>query len=605
MTPEAFRDIQANIPSQPGVYQYFDSEDNLLYVGKAKDLRKRVSSYFRQQYDSQRIRVLVRRIARMEFTVVESEKDALLLENSLVKQHQPRYNIQLKDDKSFPFICIRNEPFPRIFMTRRLIEDGSEYLGPYTSAKKTRSILQFIFSMYPIRSCNLNLSPRNIQSGKFKICLEFHMGNCLGPCEGRQSEEAYQENLAQIRHILKGNFAPVRRRLKEHMEACAEKLEFEQAEDYRKRLEYLEDYQARSTIVSPSLDQVDAFAIASLDDLAFIGMVRVMNGTVVLTRVVELSRKLDESEEALLGYAIPRMLQESGGEPGELLLPMRLEDDAYGLPPAGQTVPQRGDKRKLVELAYRNALQAKSARVSRNEERERKKRRQNVLEILQQDFRLSTLPVHMECFDNSNLQGSHPVASLVVFRDGKPSRADYRHFHIKTVVGPDDFASMREVVGRRYRRLLEEEAALPQLVVIDGGKGQLSAAVEALEELGLRGKLTVVGIAKKLEEIYFPGDSLPLLIDKRSPGLKVIQQMRNEAHRFAISFHRDLRSKGALRGSELDDLPGIGPKTRDKLLKHFRSVARLREASREEISAVIGEARADRLLAFWAAEGEA
>ncbi len=602
MSPEDFKDIQPNIPGQPGIYQYFDADGQLLYVGKAKDLRKRVSSYFRTQYDSQRIRLLVRKIERMEFTVVASEKDALLLENSLVKQFQPRYNIQLKDDKSFPFICIKNEPFPRIFMTRRLVQDGSEYLGPYTSAKKTRGILQFLFTIFPIRNCNLSLTARNINSGKFKICLEYHIGNCLGPCEARQQESEYLDNIAQVRHILRGNFAPVKRRLREQMEVCVEKLEYERAEQYRKRLENMEDYQARSTIVSPSLDNVDAFAIAGLDDAAFVGFVRVMQGTVVQTRVVEVSRKLDEPEEELLGYAITRILEEAGGIPGELLLPMSLHDEAYGLSAIGQSVPQRGDKRKLVELALRNALQAKSERVSRLEEREKKNRREGVLEILMKDFRLQQLPEHMECFDNSNFQGTDPVASMVVFRHGKPSRKDYRHYNIKTVTGPDDFASMREVVGRRYRRMLDEGESLPQLVVIDGGKGQLSAAVDALEELGLREQVTVVGIAKKLEEIYYPGDSVPLLVDKRSPGLKVIQQLRNEAHRFAISFHRNQRSASALKNSELTGIAGIGPKTREELLRKFRSVAKLKEAGFDQIAEVAGEARARILFLHWGRE---
>jgi len=596
VTPEAFKAHQPNIPAQPGVYQYFDEDDKLLYVGKAKDLRKRVSSYFRNKYDNHRIRLLVRRIARIEITVVESEKDALLLENSLVKQHQPRYNIQLKDDKSFPFICIKKEPFPRIFMTRRVVQDGSEYLGPYTSAKKTRGILEFLFTLFPIRNCALSLTPRNISGGKLKVCLEYHIGNCLGPCEGLQQESDYLENIAQVRHILRGNFAPVKRRLREHMETCAAKLEFERAEQYRKRLESLEDYQARSTIVSPALDNVDAFAMASLGEAAFIGFIRVMQGTVVQTRVSEVRRKLDESDEELLGYALPLMLQEAGGPAGELLLPFALDEETYGLSGMEMTVPQRGDKRKLVELALRNALQAKAELSSREEEREKKEKRQSVLEILQKDFRLQVLPEHMECFDNSNLQGSNPVASMVVFRNGKPSKKDYRHFSIKTVQGPDDFASMREVVGRRYKRLLEEGQALPQLVVIDGGKGQLSAAVEALEALGLRDQVTVVGIAKKLEEIFYPGDSLPMLIDKRSPGLKVIQQLRNEAHRFAIGFHRDKRSASALKTTELEGVPGIGPKTREALLKHFRSVAKLKEASFAEVAALIGEARANRVL---------
>ncbi len=599
MSPERFKEIQPSLPEQPGIYQYFDQEGQLLYVGKAKDLKKRIGSYFRSKYESSRIRLLVRKIDRIEVTVVESEKDALLLENSLVKQYQPRYNIQLKDDKSFPFICIKNEPFPRIFMTRRMIRDGSEYLGPFTSAKRTRDILQFIFSLFPIRSCKLALSQRNIASGRFKVCLEYHIGNCMGPCEGLQEESEYLENIAQIRHILKGNFGPVRRSLKQHMESYVERLEFEKAELFRKRLETLDEYQARSTIVSPDLDQVDALAITVLDDLAFIGYIRVMKGTVVQTRVLEVSRKLDESEGELLAFALPRLLEEAGAVPTEVLLPFALDEEAYALPPIAQSIPQRGDKRKLVELALRNALRAKAERSHQQEERDKKQRRQGVLEVLQQDFRLPALPEHMECFDNSNLQGTQPVASMVVFRNGKPSRKEYRHFHIKTVQGPDDFASMKEVVGRRYRRLLDEGAELPQLVVIDGGKGQLSAALEALVELGIRDQVTMVGIAKKLEEIYYPGDSLPLLVDKRSVGLKVIQQMRNEAHRFAINFHRNLRSASALKQSELFEVPGIGPKTRESLLKHFRSLSRVREAGEDEVARLIGRAKARLLFSFW------
>lgn len=609
MTPEAFKSVQSGIPHQPGIYQYWDAEGKLLYVGKAKDLRKRVSSYFRSNYESQRIRLLVRKIDRIEVTVVESEADALLLENSLVKEHQPRYNIQLKDDKSFPFICIKNERFPRIFMTRRLVEDGSTYLGPFTSVKRTRKILEFIRSLYPIRTCKLALTERNIREGKFKICLEYHLGNCLGPCEGRQSEEDYLDNIAQVKHILKGHFAPVKKQLKARMQAHAEALEFEQAEEYRKRLEDVEAYQGRSTIVSPTVGDVDAFGIAVQDERAFVGWVRVHNGTVTQTRSLEVSRQLDEDKAEQLAWAVRQVLLDAGGPVGELLLPLRLEADTEhgNLPEAWleqQHVPLRGDKRKLVELAYRNALQLKSERMSAQEARDQKRQRLGVLEALQRDFRLTELPVHVECFDNSTFQGDVPVAACVVFRDGKPARKDYRHFHIKTVVGPDDFASMKEVVGRRYKRLVEEGASLPQLVVIDGGKGQLSSAMEAIHELGLEGQMTVVGIAKKLEEIYYPGDSLPMHVDKRSPSLKMVQQLRNEAHRFAISFHRDRRSAKTMGSTELEGIAGIGKKSREDLLRKFRSVAKLQKATFREMVAVVGARRARILMRHFGREDE-
>lgn len=592
MTPEVFkRDIQPGIPGKPGVYKYYDGEGDLLYVGKAKDLRKRVSSYFRSRYESNRIRLLVRKIERIDFTIVESEADALLLENSLVKEFQPRYNIQLKDDKSFPFIKIVKERFPRIYMTRRLDKDGSEYLGPYTSVKRTRAILQFIRTLYPIRTCNLALSEKNIESGKFKVCLEYHLGNCKGPCEGLENEESYAESIAQIKHILKGNFAPVKRILRDRMAEASEKLEFEQAEEYRSRLEAIEKYQARSTIVSRRIDNVDAFSIAEADDVAFVGFVHVKNGTVTQTRTVEVARKLDESKEELLSYAVARIRQEAQSGASEILLPFRIDISGIGV---GIAVPQKGDKRKLVELAYRNALHLKSERMQMKEARQKRSDRVTVLEALQNDIRTKELPVHIECFDNSNIQGSDPVASVVVFRNGKPAKSDYRHFHIRTVEGPDDFASMREVTFRRYRRLLDEDEPLPQVVLIDGGKGQLNAAVEALDQLGIRDRVTLISIAKRLEEIYYPDDPLPLYIDKRSPGLKLLQQLRDEAHRFAITFHRNRRSAGSLQSSLLD-IPGIGEKSQEELLRKFKSVKKIKKASFREVVAVIGQRRA-RLL---------
>jgi excinuclease ABC subunit C len=600
MTPEEYKHIQGSIPHRPGIYKYFDVDGEILYVGKAKDLRKRVSSYFRSRYDTYRIRHLVKRIERIDFTIVESEADALLLENSLIKEHQPRYNIQLKDDKSFPYICIKKERFPRIFMTRRLEKDGSEYLGPYTSVKRTRAILEFIRTIYPIRTCKLDLSEKNINAGKFKVCLEYHMGNCLGPCENLQTEEDYNDSIAGIRHILKGHFGPVKRKLKENIASCAEKLEFERAEEYRKRLLAVEAYQSRSTIVNQKLDDVDAFAIAMEDGLAFVGHMRIMRGTIVQTKTLEIHPHLDESLEEVLEFAVRSILEEQSSASREIFLPFSIDESISEIP---MSVPQRGDKKRLVDLAHRNAKHALSELLLKKQAAAEKKQKNQVLEITKKDFRLQELPVHIECFDNSNLQGSNPVASVVVFRNGKPSKADYRHFNIKTVTGPDDFASMREIVFRRYRRLMSEEEDLPQLIIIDGGKGQLSSAVSALDELGIRDQVTVVGIAKKLEEIYFPEDPLPLHIDKRSPSLKLTQQLRNEAHRFAISFHRQKRSNASLK-SELDNIPGIGDKSKEALLKEFRSVKGVREATFREVKAVIGNAKARILFSHFEKEEE-
>jgi excinuclease ABC subunit C len=592
VSPEEFKVIQATIPHQPGVYKYYDKEENLLYVGKAKDLRKRVSSYWRPRYESNRIRLLVKKISRIEYTIVTTERDALLLEDSLIKEFQPRYNIQLKDDKSFPYLVIKNEPYPRIFMTRKLIRDGSEYLGPYTSVKRIRSIVEFIRTIYPIRTCNLALNEKNISEGKFKVCLEYHMGNCLAPCEGMQSEAEYAANIAQIRHIMKGNFAPVKSALKTCIAELSEKLEFEKAEEFRQKLKTVEEYQVKTTIVNQSINNVDVFSVAHTEDTAWISYLRVMNGTIIQTRSVEVTRKLEETKEELLSYAIIRLRSESKSDSNEIILPfvVQLPYSEIG-EEIKITIPQRGDKKNLVELAYRNALYQKTERLTKTEKQESRNQRIKVLEIIQKDFRLTELPVHIECFDNSNLGGTHPVASCVVFKYGKPSKSDYRHYHIKTVVGPDDFASMKEVIGRRYKRLVEEKQDLPQLVVVDGGKGQLSAAVSALEELGIRDRIPIVGIAKKLEEIFYPDDPLPLYIDKRSPSLKVIQQLRNEAHRFAITFHRNLRS-GAAITSELTTIPGIGKKSMEALLKHFKSTQKVRKATSREIAGVIGESKA-------------
>ena len=598
MNTEDFKRIADTVPKSPGVYRFLDPEGSILYVGKAKNLRTRVSSYFGERRDrAHRTRVMVKHAARLEYTLVETETDALLLENALIKQHQPRYNVMLKDDKSYSFICIKKERFPRVFITRNVIRDGSTYFGPYTSKARLKIILDLIRQLFPLRTCPLHLAERDIEAGKFKVCLEYHIKNCQGPCEGLESEREYQEKIEQIKNILKGNFSAVVQHFKSEMFHHAEDLEFEKAQAIKDKLQAFEDYQSKSTVVSTSVRDVDVFTIASDEKEAYINYLRVVNGAIIHTHTQELIRNLDDEEDAdLLAYAIPLIRERFNSLAPEIIVPFELppvEDQV------AMTVPKIGDKRKLLELSQKN-VQYYQMQKKRDEATRAKKQTpaERILRQLQQDLRMEAIPLHIECFDNSNIQGAHPVSSCVVFKNARPSKQDYRHFNVKTVEGPNDFASMEEVVYRRYKRLLEEGKPIPQLILIDGGKGQLSAAMRSLRQLGLEGKVTVVGIAKRLEEIFFPDDPLPLYINKKSESLKLIQQARNEAHRFAISFHRDQRSRHFTK-TELTDIPGIGEKIAGKLLTHFGSVKKIETATLAEIAEVIGTAKANVVRNFF------
>ena len=576
-----------DLPSNPGIYKYFDNRDKIIYVGKAKNLKKRVTSYFTKNHDNNKTKVLVSKIKRVEYTIVENEAEALLLENNLIKEHQPRYNILLKDDKSFPLIKIAKERFPRVFAMRNPTYDGSEYYGPYTSVRAMHIVLDLIKSIYPLRNCNYNLSEDNIKAGKFKPCLEYQLGNCKAPCVGYESEEEYMDSIANIRRILKGNIAEVKNHLKGGMETAAEELNFEEAQKFKVKLEMLEKFRSKSTVVNHKISNVDVFSCLIDDKRAFVNYLMVMNGMVVRTKSVEYKLKLEESVEDVLAVAIPQLRVLFDSESKELILPMEIELEE-GLT---ATVPQRGDKKKLLELSLRNALFYKKQKLDQYEKLNPGSRVDRLMEVMKSDLRLTDQPRHIECFDNSNLQGTNPVSACVVFKDGKPSKKDYRHFNIKTVEGPDDFASMQEAVRRRYTRLQRENKPIPQLIVIDGGKGQLSSVVETLKEIGVYGQTSVVGIAKRLEEIYYPGDSLPMYIDKTSETLKVIQHMRDEAHRFGITHHRNRRSKAFVR-SELDAINGIGPTTIKNLLNHFKSVKKVKNASKDELINVVGNAKA-------------
>ena len=591
MSPDAFQIIQSSIPLQPGIYKFIDENDKVIYVGKAKNLRNRVSSYFKSNHNNFKTWVLVKKAARIDFTVVKTEQDALLLENLLIKENQPRYNIQLRDDKTYPHICIKRERFPRMFLTRTIINDGSKYLGPYTSVKRVRSIIHLLQNIFPLRTCNLNLSQKKIEQGKYKVCLEYHIGNCLGPCENKQSEESYNQNIGFIRSILRGHISPVLQHLKKQMHEHSEKFEFEKAQTVKSKIELLEKYQSKSTIVSPVIDNVEVYSIIDFDKSAFVNYLKVVNGGIIQTKTIELRKKLNESLEEMLTFAITALRQEFRSTSSELIVPFEilLPDEGLQI-----TIPKRGDKKKLLDLSTSNATYYKRSK----EEEKGKSKRDSALQILQKDFRLTSLPVHIECFDNSNFQGSNPVAALVVFKKGKPSKKDYRHFNIKTVTGPDDFASMEEVVYRRYSGLVKDNAPLPQLTIIDGGKGQLSAARSALSKLNLEGKIPIAGIAKRLEEIYFPGDPLPLHLDKRSPSLKLIQRIRDEAHRFAITFHKKKRDDATLKTS-LTAISGIGKKTSELLLKTFKSEKKIRQASFDDITALIGKAKAEKLAEYF------
>ncbi len=575
------------LPEKPGVYQYFDKSGKILYVGKAKNLKKRVASYFTKNNDSQRIRVMVRKIHEIRHIVVDTETDALLLENNLIKKLQPRFNVMLKDDKTYPWICIKNERFPRVFPTRKLVKDGSEYYGPYTSFKTVNTLLDLIKGLYQLRTCNYDLSEEKIRHGKYKVCLEYHLGNCKGPCEDHESESEYLKKIEAIRHIVKGNFKESLQQFREQMKEHAEKMEFEQAQQIKSKIEVLENYQAKSTVVNPRINNVDVFSIVSDEGHAYVNFLQLSHGAIIRSHTIEMKKKLEESDEELLELGITEIRQRFNSHTREIYVPFTVE--------AGEnvrvTVPKLGDKKKILDLSTRNARYFRQERFKQMKIVDPERHVNRIMAQMKTDLRLNEEPRHIECFDNSNIQGSNPVAACVVFKDGKPSKKDYRKFNIKTVEGPDDFASMEEVVFRRYRRLLEEGEPLPQLIIVDGGKGQLSSGVKALESLGLRGKIAIIGIAKRLEEIFYSGDSIPLYLDKRSETLKIIQHLRNEAHRFGITFHRNKRSSTALN-TELEEIPGIGEKTVVELLKHFRSLKRIKEASLESLSSVIGKSKA-------------
>lgn len=593
MTDEDFKKILPSIPKDPGVYRFIDNEGTVIYVGKAKSLRHRLSSYFGEKKNQYfKTRTMVRHAGRIEFTLVESEQDALLLENTLIKQIQPRYNVNLKDDKSYSFICIKAERFPRVFLTRRVIRDGSTYFGPYTSKAKVSEILDLVRKMYPLRTCTLPLHPEPIKAGKYKVCLEYHIKNCLGPCIGAESEENYTQRIEQIRNILKGNFREVIRQLKRDMEVLAENMEFEKAHAIKEKLSLFEDYQAKSTVVSQLERDVDVFSIATDENYAYVNYLKVIQGAIINSYTQELQKNLNQDETELLAFAIENLREKFNSITSEIILPFSVELIDKELI---QTIPQRGEKKELLDLSLKNVKYFLLQKQKDKANNIRVTPAERVMTKLQQDLRMTKLPEHIECFDNSNIQGTNPVSSCVVFKKAVPSKKDYRHFHVKTVEGPDDFASMREVVTRRYKRMLEEGISLPDLIVIDGGKGQLSAAAESLKELGILDQVTVVGIAKRLEEIYFPGDSVPLYIDKRSESLKVIQQIRNEAHRFAITFHRNTRSKKFTQ-TALTSIDGIGEKTAGKLLKHFGSLKKLKQASEEELIKAAGKTVAQKLL---------
>ena len=550
------------LPNSPGVYQYFDTNDTIIYVGKAKNLKKRVSSYFTKTHENGKTRILVKKIANIKHIVVETETDALLLENNLIKKHKPRYNVLLKDDKSYPWICIKNERFPRVFQTRRLIKDGSEYFGPYTSVKTVYTLLDLIRGLYQLRTCNYDLSQEKIEAGKYKVCLEYHLGNCKGACEGHETVEEYEENIKAIREILKGNFKDSLQRFKKQMHSLAKDMHFEEAQKVKEKIDVLENYQAKSTIVNPKINNVDVFSIVSDESYAYVNFLQISLGSIVRSHTLEIKKKLDETDKELLEIAIVEIRQRFNSQSKEIYVPFKIDfgDDVK------VTIPKLGDKKHILDLSIRNAKYYRLEQLKQVKIVDPDRHANRIMAQMKADLRLKVEPRHIECFDNSNIQGTNPVAACVVFKNGKPSKKDYRHFNIKTVEGPDDFASMEEVVYRRYKRLLDEKKSLPQLIIIDGGKGQLSSALKSLDALNLRGKIAIIGIAKRLEELFYPNDPIPLYLDKKSETLKIIQQLRNEAHRFGIEHHRNKRSKGALN-TELETIPGVGEKTKPRQLR--------------------------------------
>jgi len=588
-------DIQLQtLPHQPGVYQYFDKDGKILYVGKAKDLKKRVSSYFTKQQENGKTKVLVKKITTIKHIVVATETDALLLENNLIKKYQPRYNVMLKDDKSYPWICVKNERFPRVFSTRRVIKDGSEYFGPYTSMKTVHTLLDLIKGLFQLRTCNYDLSKEKVDAGKYKVCLEYHLGNCKGPCEGLQSENDYQDNIKAIREILKGNFKDSLSKFKKQMKQYAENMHFEEAQKIKEKIDVLENYQSKSTIVNPKISNVDVFSIVSDESYGYVNFLQLSYGSIIRSHTLEIKKKLEETDQELLELAITEIRQRFHSKSKEIYVPFKVElgEDIKVI------VPQLGDKKRILELSERNAKYYRMERFKQVKITDPDRHVNRIMAQMKADLRLKVEPRHIECFDNSNIQGTNPVAACVVFKNGKPSKKDYRHFNIKTVEGPDDFASMEEVVYRRYKRLLDEGENIPHLIIIDGGKGQLSSALKSLDTLKLRGKIAIIGIAKRLEELFYPDDPIPLYLDKKSETLKVIQQLRNEAHRFGIEHHRNRRSKDALT-TELETIPGIGEQTMIALMKRFKSVKRISEAKFEDLEAVVGVSKANKIFDFY------
>ena len=582
------------LPNQPGVYQYYDKEGTIIYVGKAKNLKKRVSSYFTKTHDSGKTRVLVKKIANIKHIVVETETDALLLENNLIKKHKPRYNVLLKDDKSYPWICIKKERFPRVFSTRRVFKGGGEYFGPYTSVKTVYTLLDLIKGLYSLRTCNYHLSEEKVEAGKFKVCLEYHLGNCKGACEGLETEEEYNENIKAIKQILKGNFKDSLQQFKQQMHNYAENMQFEDAQKIKEKIEVLENYQAKSTIVNPKISNVDVFSIMSDETYGYVNFLQLSYGSIIRSHTLEIKKKLDETDAQLLELAITEIRQRFHSKSKEIYVPFKVETGED----IKVTIPKLGDKKHILDLSLRNAKYFRMERFKQMKIVDPDRHTNRIMAQMKSDLRLSEEPRHIECFDNSNIQGTHPVAACVVFKNGKPSKKEYRHFNIKTVEGPDDFASMEEVVYRRYKRLVEEQQPLPQLIIIDGGKGQLSSALKSLDTLNLRGKIAIIGIAKRLEELFYPNDPIPLYLDKKSETLKIIQQLRNEAHRFGIEHHRNKRSKTALN-TELETINGIGEKTVIELLKHFKSAKRVANAKLDELEAVVGVSRAEKVYNYY------
>lgn len=584
--------IVLNLPEGPGIYQYLNAEGTIIYVGKAKNLKRRVSSYFNKEHEPGKTRILVSKIADIRYIVVNTEEDALLLENNLIKKYRPRYNVLLKDDKTYPSICVRNEYFPRVYKTRRIIRDGSTYYGPYSHVPSMYALLDLIKHLYPIRTCHLNLTPENIRAGKFNVCLEYHIKNCAGPCEGLQSHEEYLKNIGEIKEILKGNTQEISKSLFQKMQGLSMELKFEEAQKIKGKYDLIENYRAKSEVVSSILHNIDVFSIADDENSAFINYLHITNGSINQAFTFEYKKRLNETTEELLSLGIVEMRERYKSLSKEIIVPFEMDMELNGVT---FTVPQRGDKKTLLDLSLQNVKQYKVDRLKQAEKLNPEQRSMRVMKKIQSDLHLKELPMHIECFDNSNIQGAFPVASCVVFKKGKPAKKDYRHFNIKTVEGPNDFASMEEIVYRRYKRLLDENQPLPQLVIVDGGKGQLSSAQKIFNELNLFGKITLIGIAKRLEEIFFPDDPYPIYLDKNSESLKVIQHLRDEAHRFGITFHRDKRSKAQTK-SALDEIKGIGEKTKTALLKEFKSVKRIKEAGFNELAAIVGEAKAKNIL---------